>query len=137
MATLVDTNVLIDLAVRDPVWLKWSRTRLKAARKQGAIIINQIVYSEFSMRYDTLSQVDSALPEDEFLRESLPWEAAFAASRVFTHYRRSGGAREKILPDFFIGAHAAVRGYAVLTRDPSGYRSYFPGVELICPDTHP
>ncbi|MDQ2634002.1 MAG: type II toxin-antitoxin system VapC family toxin [Pseudomonadota bacterium] len=137
MATLVDTNVLVDIAVRDPVWLKWSRKRLEAARRSGAVIINQIVYSEFSMRYDSVDAVDSVLPEDEFRREGLPWEAAFAATKAFVLYRRAGGAREKILPDFFIGAHAAIRGYTVLTRDPSGFRSYFPGVEVVSPDTHP
>lgn len=137
MATLVDTNVLIDIAVRDPVWLKWSRPHVELARKRGSVIINQIIFSEFSMRYDTLDEVERALPEDEFRREGLPFEAAFAASRAFAHYRRAGGLREKVLPDFLIGAHAAVRGYAILTRDPSGYRSYFPGVELITPEALP
>ncbi|MBA3449230.1 MAG: type II toxin-antitoxin system VapC family toxin [Pseudaminobacter sp.] len=137
MATLVDTNVLIDIAVRDPAWLKWSRPRLETARRNGSVLINQIIYSEFSMRYDTIDEVDGALPEDEFRRESLPWEAAFAASKAFARYRRLGGSREKVLPDFLIGAHAAIRGYAILTRDPSGYRTYFPTVELIAPDTHP
>ena len=137
MATLVDTNVLIDIAVRDPVWLKWSRQRLETARKRGSIIINQIIYSEFSMRYETINEVDSVIPEAEFRREGLPFEAAFAAARAFAVYRRRGGSRETVLPDFLIGAHAAIRGYPILTRDPVGYRTYFPGVDLITPDTHP
>ena len=137
MATLVDTNVLIDIAVRDPVWARWSRSQLASMRKRGGVMINQIIYSKFSMRYDTIDEVDSVLPEEEFLREGLPWEAAFAASRAFARYRRMGGPREKVLPDFLIGAHAAIRGYAILTRDPSGYRTYFPGVEVVAPDTHP
>lgn len=137
MATLVDTNVLIDIAVRDPLWLQWSRRRVEAARRESVILINQIIYSEFSLRYETIDDVDNAIPEDEFRRESLPWEAAFAASRAFALYRRSGGQREKVLPDFLIGAHAAVRGYAILTRDPGGYRTYFPDLEIIAPDTHP
>lgn len=137
MATLVDTTVLVDIAVRDPVWLKWSRGQLEKARKRGSVIINQIVYSEFSIRYDSVDAVDLALPEDDFRRESLPWDAAFAASRAFQLYRHRGGPREKVLPDFFIGAHAAIRGYAVLTRDPNGYRTYFPDLEIIAPDTHP
>lgn len=137
MATLVDTNVLIDVAVRDPVWLGWSRRRLREARERGSILINQIVLAEFSIRYDRPEEVDSALPDEEFRREGLPWAAAFAASRVFRLYRHSGGKREKILPDFFIGAHAAIRGYTVLTRDPGGYRTYFPSVEIISPETHP
>ncbi len=137
MATLVDTNVLIDVAVRSPYWLPWSRSRLKDAKKSGSLIINQIVYSEFAIRYDSIDEVDALLPEDEFRRESLPFEAAFAAAKAFGVYRRAGGPREKVLPDFLIGAHAAVRGYTILTRDSAGYASYFPMVELITPDTHP
>lgn len=137
MATLVDTNVLIDIAVRDPQWLGWSRGWLAEMRRRGSVVINHIILAEFSLRYDSLDAVDAALPADEFRRESLPWAAAFAASRAFGVYRRSGGGRDRILPDFFIGAHAAVRGYAVLTRDVAGFRAYFPSVEIISPDTHP
>lgn len=137
MATLVDTNVLVDIAVRDPAWLKWSRGQLERARKRGSVIINQIIYSEFSIRYGSIDEVDLALPEDDFRRESLPWDAAYAASQAFLLYRRRGGPREKVLPDFLIGAHAAIRGYAVLTRDPIGFRTYFPELEIIAPDTHP
>lgn len=133
MATLVDTNVLIDIAVRDPVWLGWSRSQIVDARKRGSVVINQVIYAEFSIRYSTIDEVDDAIPEDEFRRESLPFEAAYAASRAFALYRRQGGARDKVLPDFLIGAHAAVRGYPILTRDPAGFRAYFPGVELIVP----
>jgi predicted nucleic acid-binding protein len=137
VATLVDTNILIDVAVRDPVWLKWSRMQLEEARKRGSVIINQIIYAEFSLRYDTIAEVDSVLPGEEFRRESIPWPSAFAASKAFALYRRQGGVREQVLPDFLIGAHAAIRGYPVLTRDPAGFRQYFPTVELICPETHP
>ena len=137
MATLVDTNVLIDIAARDPAWLKWSRSQVEQAFKRGSVIINQIIFSEFSMRYETIDEVESLLPEDEFRREGLPWEAAFAASRAFGLYRRQGGPREKVLPDFFIGAHAAIRGYSILTRDTTRYRAYFPDLEIIAPDTHP
>ncbi|MGB3390477.1 MAG: type II toxin-antitoxin system VapC family toxin [Pseudaminobacter sp.] len=137
MATLIDTNVLIDIAARDPVWLRWSRLKLEQARKNGSVLINQVIYSEFSIRYQTPEEVDSALPADEFRREGLPWHAAFAAAKAFALYRRRGGSREKVLPDFLIGAHAAIRGYTLLTRDPSGYRTYFPGLDIIAPDTHP
>jgi hypothetical protein len=133
VATLVDTNVLIDIAVRDPLWLRWSRPQIEQARKRGSVVINQIIYAEFAMRYATIAEIDSVLPEDEFRREGLPFEAAFAASKAFALYRRQGGARERVLPDFLIGAHAAVRGYPILTRDPAGFRNYFPGVELITP----
>lgn len=137
MATLVDTNVLVDLAVRDPQWLRWSRSQLERARAQGALLVNQVIYSEFSTRYETLDEVDRLIPADEFRREGLPWGAAFAAARAFALYRRAGGRRERLLPDFLIGAHAVVRGYAILTRDTSGFRRYFPTVPLIAPDTHP
>jgi predicted nucleic acid-binding protein len=137
MATLVDTNVLIDITTRGSPWLKWTRLRLEKSWKAGSVIINQVIYSEFAIRYETMEEVDLLLPEDEFRREGLPFEAAFAAARAFAVYRRAGGPREKTLPDFLIGAHAAIRGYPILTRDPSGYARYFPGVELITPDTHP
>jgi predicted nucleic acid-binding protein len=137
VATLIDTNVLIDIAARDPVWLRWSRLMLEQARKDGSLLINPIIYSEFSIRYETVEDVNNALPADEFRREGLPWHAAFAAAKAFALYRRRGGSREKVLPDFLIGAHAAIRGYRLLTRDPSGYRAYFPGLDIIAPDTHP
>jgi predicted nucleic acid-binding protein len=115
---LVDTNVLIDIAYRDPDWERWSQAQLSQRLADG-LIINPVIFAA------------------EFLREHIPWEAAFAAGQAFHVYRRRGGVREKVLPDFLIGAHAAVRGYALLTRDPDGYRSYFPMVDVIAPDTHP
>jgi len=137
VATLLDTNVLIDIAVRDPQWLKWSRAKVEDARRRGSVVINPIIYAEFSTRYEAIDDVDAALPPDAFRREALPFDAAFAAARAFALYRRRGGRRDKVLPDFFIGAHAAIRGYPILTRDPGGYRAYFPGVELITPESHP
>jgi predicted nucleic acid-binding protein len=135
MAILVDTNVLVDIAVRDENWRDWSRRQLAAA--EGALIINPVIYAEFSVRYGSMEEVETLLPEEEFHRENLPWTAAFAAGAAFRKYRQSGGGRERVLPDFLIGAHAVVRGYTILTRDPKGYRSYFPTVELITPETHP
>lgn len=135
MAVLVDTNVLVDIAVRDQVWLDWSRRQL--AESAGALVINPVIYAEFAVRYASPEQVDYLLPEGDFHRENLPWTAAFAAGAAFRKYRQSGGDRERVLPDFLIGAHAVVRGYSILTRDPKGYRSYFPSVELITPETHP
>lgn len=137
MTVIVDTNVLIDISVRDPVWLKWSRSRLEEALRRGSVVINQIIFSEFAIRYATFDEVEALLPDTQLRRESLPFEAAFAAARAYSLYRRAGGSREKVLPDFFIGAHAVVRGYSILTRDVSGYRTYFPSVDLIAPDTHP
>ena len=137
MATLIDTNVLIDIAFRDPDWRDWSRGRMTEALGEGALVINPVIFSEFSYRYRSLDEVDTLLDPAEFQREHLPWEAAFAAGRAFRVYRRNGGARERTLPDFLIGAHAVVRGYRLLTRDPGGYRSYFPTLDIVAPDTHP
>ncbi|WP_275784905.1 type II toxin-antitoxin system VapC family toxin [Pararhizobium gei] len=137
MATLVDTNVLVDVAVRDPNWLNWSRAHLLAAAKLGALVINPVVYAEFSVRYSHIEDVDRLLPEAEYSRENLPWTAAFAAGAAFRKYRLAGGGRERVMPDFLIGAHAAIRGHTLLTRDPKGYRAYFPLVDLITPETHP
>ncbi len=137
MATMVDTNILVDIAVRDPNWLKWSRSKITDAARQGALVINQIIFSEFSVRYSSVAEVEALLPADEFLREGLPWAASFAAGRAFGVYRRGGGMRNRVLPDFLIGAHAYLRGYSLLTRDPKGYRTYFPELELITPETHP
>ncbi len=91
MATLVDTNVLIDVAVRDPVWLRWSRGKLEQAQRAGAVLINQIIYSELSIRYETPEDLDQLIPAEEFRREGLPWAAAFAAAKAFALYRRAGG----------------------------------------------
>ena len=137
MATIIDTNILVDVAVRDPAWLQWSRSKLNQAAQQGALIINQIIYSEFSVRYQSVEEVEALLPADAFRRESVPWIAAYAAGRSFAAYRRAGGSKERVLPDFLIGAHAFIRGYSLLTRDPKGYRSYFPGLDIIAPETHP
>ncbi len=137
MSVLVDTNVLIDVAVRDPQWLAWSRAKLIALWRDTVPLINPVIYAEFSVRYQSVEEVDALLPDDQFRRESLPWLAAFAAGRAYRVYREAGGRRERVLPDFLIGAHAAIRGYSILTRDVSGYRTYFPDVDLITPETHP
>ncbi len=137
MAVLVDTNVLVDVAVRDPVWLGWSRKTLTRVAAEQPLVINPVIYAEFSVRYNDIETVDRLLPHSDFHREGLPWAAAFAAGMAFRRYRNLGGLRERVLPDFMIGAHAAIRGYSVLTRDPKGYRTYFPTVPLITPETHP
>lgn len=137
MATMIDTNVLVDVAVRDPAWLGWSRSKIAEAAARGALVINQIIFSEFSVRYDKIETVELLLPPEEFLRESLPWLSSFAAGRAFGAYRRNGGTKERVLPDFLIGAHAYLRGYSLLTRDPKGYRAYFPDLDIISPETHP
>lgn len=137
MATLVDTNVLVDIAARNVNWLNWSKSQLAAAARRGAIVINPVIYSEFSVRYQRMEDVDFLLPETDYSRENLPWTAAFLAGAAFRKYKQAGGGRERVLPDFLIGAHAAIRGHSILTRDPKGYRAYFPSVDLITPETHP
>lgn len=131
--TLVDANVLLDLAQEDDVWASWSERALAEAAERGRLAINPLVYAEVSVGYERREQLDEALPEDEYVRLDLPWEAAFLAGKVFLRYRRGGGTRLSPLPDFYIGAHAAVAGMRLLTRDATRYRTYFPRLELIAP----
>ena len=131
--TLVDSNVLLDLITRDPQWSEWSARNLARAMDRGPVLINQVVYGEVSLGFSTVEALDAALSEDRFVRGNLPWAAAFVAARAFRSYRKRGGARTSTLPDFLIGAHAAVLGVPLLTRDGTRYRTYFPTVELISP----
>jgi predicted nucleic acid-binding protein len=132
-ATLVDSNVLIDVFSWDSVWVDWSSQALARLGSEGPLIINPVIYAEVSHRYSSKELLDQELPEDKFMRESIPWAAAFLAGKAFAHYRQRGGQRRSPLPDFFIGAHAAVAGLRLLTRDASRYRTYFPTVELVAP----
>jgi predicted nucleic acid-binding protein len=131
--TLVDSNVLLDLATDDPRWGLWSAQALGAAADSGPLVINALVYAEVSIGFSTIEDLDDALPADAIEREPLPYEAAFLAGKAFLAYRQRGGNRSAPLPDFYIGAHAAVRQYRLLTRDAKRYRTYFPTVELITP----
>jgi predicted nucleic acid-binding protein len=132
-ATLVDSNVLIDVLVGDPRWSEWSDDALVESLESGVVFVNQVIYSEISMGFPTVEECDWALRAQGIERIPLPWPAAFLAGRAFVEYRRRGGAKRSPLPDFFIGAHAAVERLPLLTRDPARYRSYFPTVELIAP----
>jgi predicted nucleic acid-binding protein len=131
--TLVDANVLIDIATADPEWAAWSGRALAQAADGGWLAINPIIYSELSVAYERIEEVEAAAPESVLRREPLPYEAGFLAGKAYLGYRRRGGTRRSPLPDFYIGAHAAVREYRLLTRDASRYRTYFPTVELIAP----
>jgi len=131
--TLVDANVLLDIATNDAVWARWSADALATEAELATLAINSIIYAEVSVRYERIEELDAALPPTAFRRDPIPWEAAFLAGKCFIDYRRRGGACTAPLPDFFIGAHAAVSGYALLTRDPGRYRTYFPRVRLIAP----
>lgn len=130
---LVDSNVLLDIATNDPAWADWSGVTLERIADEAVLVINPLVYAEVSVGFDTIESVEAALPEDLYRREGLPYEAAFLCGKVFLEYRRNGGTKRSPLPDFYIGAHAAVAGYRLLTRDASRYRTYFPRLELIAP----
>lgn len=131
--TLVDTNVLFDYLTQDDEWFDWSGAMLEQAGNTGTVAINQVVYAEVSIRYSTMEELDDDLSADYFARLSIPWEAAFLAGRAFARYKRRGGTRRSPLPDFFIGAHAAVIGMTLLTRDARRYRSYYPKLKIISP----
>jgi predicted nucleic acid-binding protein len=130
---LVDSNVLLDIATKDPDWCEWSERALADCAEHAPLIINPIVFAEVSVGFTTIEALDAALPSTLFQRESLPWEAAFLAGKCFLLYRRRGGLRRSPLPDFYIGAHAAIGHLALLTRDAERYRSYFPKVEILAP----
>lgn len=125
--------MLLDLFTQDPEWSAWSRTRLAAALDRGPVVINQIIYGEVAHRFSTIEALDEVLTAGRFVRGNLPWAAAFLAAACYRDYRRRGGQRSCILPDFFIGAHAAVLGLPLLTRDATRYRTYFPTLHLIAP----
>ena len=132
-ATLVDSNVLFDYLSDDEDWFDWSASMLAHAYEHGAIVINPIIFAELSVRYDELEALNRVLPGTYFTRAALPWEAAFLAAKAFVRYKRRGGARSSPLPDFYIGAHAAVTGMTLLTRDPRRYRTYFPKLRILAP----
>ena len=134
MTTLVDTNVLLDVATDDPKWSRWSLRQLDAAAMRGPLVMNAIVYSEFSIGYTRIEEVNRVLAGAGLELIEIPRAALFLAGKVFKRYRAHGGRRTGVLPDFFIGAHAAVAQLPLLTRDPSPYRRYFSGITLITPD---
>jgi predicted nucleic acid-binding protein len=132
-AVLVDSNVLLDLMTEDALWFSWSANAIEATADRSRLVINPVIYAEVSVRYSRIEDLDAAVPPTLFSREAVPYEAAFLAGKSFVAYRRRGGTRRSPLPDFFIGAHAAVAGYRLLTRDPGRYLAYFPRVDLISP----
>jgi len=130
---LVDSSVLLDVLTDDPNWGSWSRDVLADARDRGRLVINPIVYAEVSTGFSAVAVLYDAVPEADFDREPLPYSAGFLAGKAFLAYRQRGGQRRSPLPDFYIGAHAAVAGYRLLTRDGTRYRTYFPTLELAIP----
>jgi predicted nucleic acid-binding protein len=130
---MIDSNVILDVATEDPVWFEWSATRLSELAEDHILVINPIVYAEVSVGYTAIEALDAAVPPERFRREALPWAAAFLAGKCFERYRRAGGRKRSPLPDFYIGAHAALRDMTLLTRDGSRYRTYFPKLRLVAP----
>ena len=133
MAVLVDSNVILDVATEDRTWGDWSAQALARAADESVLVINPIVFAEVSVGFDRVEDLEAALPAEVFRRDPLPYEAAFLAGKSFLAYRRRGGHRPAPLPDFFIGAHAAVAGHQLLTRDAARYRTYFPRLAIIAP----
>lgn len=133
-AVLVDANVLLDVMTEDAQWFGWSSAAMERAADRHRLVINPIIYAEVTIRYTRIEDLDAALPKTVFDREPVPYEAAFLAGKAFMAYRRRGGAKRSPLPDFLIGAHAAVAGYHLMTRDATRYRTYFPKLPLIAPD---
>jgi predicted nucleic acid-binding protein len=132
-AVIVDSNVLLDILTDSADWSTWSSNALARVGEDARLVINPIIYAEVSVRYQRIEDLEKALPHDMFAREPIPYAAAFLAGKAFLVYRRRGGTRISPLPDFFIGAHAAVAGYRLLTRDAARYRGYFPDLPLIAP----
>lgn len=133
-ATLVDSNILLDILTDDPDWSAWSSTALAEAFDSGRVVINPVVYAEVSVGFELIEDLNDALPAAQFIREPLPYSAGFLAGKSFLTYRRRGGVKVTPLPDFYIGAHAAVAGHRLLTRDARRYRTYFKGLDVLAPD---
>jgi predicted nucleic acid-binding protein len=133
MPILVDSNVILDIFTEDPKWFNWSARKLAECAEKDQLVINPIIYAEVSIRFERIEEVEEALPQDVFVREALPWEAAFLAGKCFLAYKKRKGKKTSPLPDFYIGAHATVCGYTLLTRDARRYRTYFPKLKLIAP----
>jgi predicted nucleic acid-binding protein len=131
--TLIDTNVLLDVVTDDPDWADWSQWRLEQAALSGPLVVDAVVYAELSMRYDRIEDIDGMLEAAGIDLAPTPREALFLAGKAFQRYRALGGIRTGVLPDFFIGAHAAVAALPLLTRDLQRYRTYFPTVQVIAP----
>ena len=130
---LVDTNVLLDVFADDAEWSDWSQDRLDSASATDTLAINSVIYSELSIAFDRIEELEAVIKEASLTIEEIPREALFLAGKAFLRYRRSRGTKKSVLPDFYIGAHAAVMQWPLLTRDVTRYRSYFPTVSLIAP----
>lgn len=136
-STLIDTNVLLDIVEMRPDWKEWSSRQVFEARLGGKIVLNPIVYAEASIPYESSAEFNAIIDDAGFVKEDLPWPAAFLAAKAHRRYRERGGARTQTLPDFFIAAHAVVKGFKLVTRDAARFRSYFPELDIVEPESHP
>lgn len=130
---LVDTNVLVDVLQNDPQWADWSIAQLQAQSKVHRLSINPIIYAELSLNFSTVEALDAVISRMELDLLDIPKPALFLAGKAFMQYRRGGGLKTNVLADFFIGAHAAVSGLPLLTRNTRRYQSYFPSINLVTP----
>ncbi|HXW53055.1 MAG TPA: type II toxin-antitoxin system VapC family toxin [Myxococcota bacterium] len=133
MAFLVDSNIILDIVTEDAEWFSWSSSTIEQCLEIGKLWINPIIYAEVSIGFSRIEDLDAVLPEAIFKRAPLPWDAGFLAGKCFLSYRKSSGTKRAPLPDFYIGAHAAVSGLTLITRDARRYKTYFPKVKIICP----
>lgn len=131
--TFVDTNILLDIVTQDPRWAEWSLDQLDKAELRGPLLINEIVFAELSVRYETLPDCEEIVEQFSLVVAPIPRAALFLAGKAYRRYRRSGGLKTGVLPDFFVGAHAAVEGLSLVTRDPRRYLHYFPTLDVIRP----
>ena len=137
MPTILDSNVVVDLLLIEPDWHEWSAKQISSFAASGPLVINPIVFAEAAPRFNNADALRKSMMLLGLTFEQLPWEAAFMAGKAHARYRRSGGSRERTLPDFLIGSHAQFGGYRLVTRDAQRYRTYFPNLEIIAPDSHP
>jgi len=131
---LVDSNIILDIVTEDPEWFRWSSETVANYADTNVPVINPIIYAEVSVGFERIEEVEEVLSSTNFRRSQLPWEAAFLAGKCFLKYRKRGGRKRSPFPDFFIGAHATIRGMTLMTRDVSRYRTYFPKLSLITPE---
>lgn len=133
MSFLVDSNVILDIATEDPNWFEWSSSTLSQCAEKGKLWINPIIYAEVSVGFTSIEELDDVLHQTIFHRAALPWEAGFLAGKCFLRYRKAMGNKKTPLPDFYIGAHAAVSDLTLITRDRGRFNTYFPKLKIICP----
>lgn len=133
MSIIVDSNIILDILTENKEWYRWSSEQLVNLSKDNELIINQVIYSEISIRFSSIEDLDEVIAEAGLKCENLPWEACFLAGKCFMQYKKNQGTKYSTLPDFYIGAHAAITKRRLLTRDVRRYKTYFNNLEIIVP----